>query len=81
MQVPFWTALGVHLTSGLLYPFFPQIRATVIRDPTIRPMERVLTRPSDRFERRDRRPLRSGSVGTRESRASLAAGIDTAASV
>ena len=31
MQVPFWTALGVHLTSGLLYPFFPQIRATVTR--------------------------------------------------
>jgi uncharacterized protein (DUF305 family) len=29
MQVPFWTALGVHVTSGLLYPFYPQVRAFV----------------------------------------------------
>jgi uncharacterized protein (DUF305 family) len=31
MQVPFWTALGVHVTSGLLYPFYPQVRAIVVR--------------------------------------------------
>jgi uncharacterized protein (DUF305 family) len=31
MQVPFWTALGVHVTSGLLYPFFPQVLAMVTR--------------------------------------------------
>ena len=31
MQVPFWTALGVHITSGLLYPFYPYIRAVVTR--------------------------------------------------
>lgn len=33
MQVPFWTALGVHVTSGLLYPFYPQLRAFVARQP------------------------------------------------
>lgn len=33
MQVPFWTALGVHVTSGLLYPFYPHIRALVVRQP------------------------------------------------
>jgi uncharacterized protein (DUF305 family) len=32
MQVPFWTALGVHVTSGLLYPFYPHIRALVTRE-------------------------------------------------
>jgi uncharacterized protein (DUF305 family) len=31
MQVPFWTALGVHVTSGLLYPFHPYVRATITR--------------------------------------------------
>lgn len=30
MQVPFWTALGVHVTSGLLYPFYPHIRGFVV---------------------------------------------------
>lgn len=33
MQVPFWTALGVHVTSGLLYPFYPHVRAMVVRRP------------------------------------------------
>jgi uncharacterized protein (DUF305 family) len=33
MQVPFWTALGVHVTSGLLYPFYLQVRAFVVRQP------------------------------------------------
>ena len=31
VQVPFWTALGVHITSGLLYPFYPRIRAVAAR--------------------------------------------------
>lgn len=31
MQVPFWTALGVHVTSGLLYPYYPHVRAIVTR--------------------------------------------------
>jgi len=34
MQVPFWTALGVHVTSGLLYPFYPQLRAFMTRETT-----------------------------------------------
>jgi uncharacterized protein (DUF305 family) len=32
MQVPYWTALGVHVTSGLLYPFYPNIRAVILAE-------------------------------------------------
>lgn len=31
MQVPFWTPVGVHITSGLFYPFYPHLRAMVMR--------------------------------------------------
>lgn len=34
MQVPYWTALGVHLTSSVAYPIFPLIHANVLRRPT-----------------------------------------------
>ena len=27
MQVPYWTALTVHLTSSLVYPVFPWVRS------------------------------------------------------
>lgn len=31
MQVPYWTALGVHLTSVFAYPVFPWVHSQVIR--------------------------------------------------
>jgi uncharacterized protein (DUF305 family) len=31
MQVPYWTALGVHLTSAAAYPAFPWVHARVLR--------------------------------------------------
>lgn len=30
MQIPYWTALGVHLTSAAVYPLYPYIRKRVI---------------------------------------------------
>jgi uncharacterized protein (DUF305 family) len=52
MQVPFWTALGVHVTSGLLYPFYPRIRSLVTRRPAA----------PDRFARALRAGLTVGFV-------------------
>ena len=33
MQVPYWTALSVHLTSSAAYPLFPLVRQWMIRHP------------------------------------------------
>jgi uncharacterized protein (DUF305 family) len=41
MQVPYWTALGVHLTSAAAYPVFPWVLARVLASPNGR------TRPTD----------------------------------
>ena len=50
MQVPYWTALGVHITSGLLYPFYPYVRARITGDPA----------PGSRFARSFARVLMGG---------------------
>jgi hypothetical protein len=73
MQVPFWTALGVHVTSGLLYPFYPQVRAIVTRQPVRRD---VLSRT-----RRRRRAHRPRGPRSGRSRATLAVRITGGARV
>lgn len=32
MQVPYWTALTVHLTSGFAYPVFPWVRSLIVTE-------------------------------------------------
>lgn len=33
MQIPYWTALGVHLTSAAVYPLYPYLRQRVTGEP------------------------------------------------
>lgn len=43
MQVPYWTALGVHLTSAAAYPAFPWVHARVLPGLALQAEQKVAT--------------------------------------